>query len=65
LGNPPRPRWGDYGATAVDGDSIWLASEYVGQTCTLAQYLTGAIGSCGGTRTPLGNRGTRISRVTL
>src|SRR5262245_11419685 len=28
-----RPRWGDYGATAVDGNSIWVASEYVAQTC--------------------------------
>jgi hypothetical protein len=64
FGNPPRPRWGDYGAAAVDGNSIWLASEYIGQTCTLAQYLTGAIGSCGGTRTSLGNWGTRVSRVT-
>jgi len=64
FGNPPRPRWGDYGAAAVDGNSIWIASEYIGQTCTFAQYLTGAIGSCGGTRTSLGNWGTRISRVT-
>jgi hypothetical protein len=64
FGNPPHPRWGDYGAAAVDGNSIWLASEYIGQTCTLAEYLTGAIGSCGGTRTSLGNWGTRISRVT-
>ena len=64
FGNPPRPRWGDYGAAATDGNSIWLASEYIGQTCTLAQYLTGAIGSCGGTRTSLGNWGTRVSRVT-
>jgi hypothetical protein len=24
-----RPRWGDYGAAAVDGNSIWFASEYV------------------------------------
>ncbi|MEP6997651.1 MAG: hypothetical protein ABI900_08385, partial [Betaproteobacteria bacterium] len=26
VGNPPRTRWGDYGAAAVDGNSIWLAS---------------------------------------
>jgi hypothetical protein len=38
FGNPPRPRWGDYGATAIDGKNIWIASEYIGQTCTLAQY---------------------------
>ena len=27
--NGTRPRWGDYGAAASDGDSIWIASEYV------------------------------------
>ena len=40
VGDPPRTRWGDYGAAAVDGNSIWIASEYIGQTCTLAQYQT-------------------------
>ena len=64
VGNPPRPRWGDYGAAAVDGKTMWLASEYIGQTCTLAQYLTAPIGSCGGTRVSLGNWATRISQVT-
>jgi hypothetical protein len=34
-----RPRWGDYGAAAVDGGDIWIASEYVAQTCTYTQYL--------------------------
>ena len=29
VGNPPRTRWGDYGAAAVDGNSIWIASEYI------------------------------------
>src|SRR4030088_47040 len=33
-----RSRWGDYGAAAVDGKSIWIASEYIGQSCTLDQY---------------------------
>jgi hypothetical protein len=63
FGDPPRPRWGDYGATAVDGNTIWIASEYIGQTCTLAQYQTAPFGSCGGTRTTLANWGTRISQV--
>ncbi|MDQ6646833.1 MAG: hypothetical protein M3Y93_06345, partial [Pseudomonadota bacterium] len=26
-----RPRWGDYGAAATDGESIWTASEYIAQ----------------------------------
>lgn len=64
VGNPPRTRWGDYGAAVVVGNSVWIASEYIAQTCTLTQYLTGGIGSCGGTRTALGNWATRISKVT-
>jgi hypothetical protein len=60
--NPARPRWGDYGAAVVDGSNVWIASEYIGQTCTLKQYLaTGA--SCGGTRTALANWDTRITEV--
>lgn len=60
----PRPRWGDYGAAAVDGKSIWIASEYIGQTCTFAQYTSAPFGSCGGTRASLGNWDTRITKVT-
>lgn len=63
VGNPPRTRWGDYGATAVDGNNLWIASEYVAQTCTLAQWLTAPIGACSNTRTSLGNWATRISLV--
>jgi hypothetical protein len=36
VGDPPRTRWGDYGAAAVDGNSIWIASEYIAQSYTLA-----------------------------
>jgi hypothetical protein len=64
VGDPPRTRWGDYGAAQVDGNSIWIASEYIGQTCTLAQYESAPFGSCGGTRSTLGNWGTRISKLT-
>jgi len=60
--NPARPRWGDYGAAVVDGTNIWLASEYIAQTCNLSQYLATG-GSCGGTRTLLANWGTRITEV--
>lgn len=63
-GPNPRYRWGDYGAAAVDGNSIWIANEFIAQTCTLQQYLTAPIGSCGGTRVSLGNWATRISKVT-
>ena len=70
FGNPPRPRWGDYGATAVDGNTIWIASEYIGQTCTLAQYTTAPIGSCGApappwpTGTPESARSSRKPHTT-
>jgi len=64
VGNPPRTRWGDYGVAVADGNTIWTASEYIGQTCTLAQYRTAPFGSCGGTRTSLGNWDTRISHLT-
>jgi hypothetical protein len=64
VGNPPRTRWGDYGAAAVDGNSVWIASEYIAQTCTFAQYIAAPFGSCGGTRASLGNWATRISVVT-
>lgn len=60
-----RPRWGDYGAAAADGNTVWLASEYVAQTCTLAQYLTPPLFQCGGTRGALSNWATRISAIGL
>lgn len=61
--NPPRPRWGDYGAAAVDGsNNIWIASEYIGQTCDLHTYLATG-GLCGNTRSALANWDTRITEV--
>jgi len=60
-----RPRWGDYGAASADGNTIWLASEYIAHTCTLAQYLTVPRFQCGGTRGALGNWATRISAIGL
>jgi hypothetical protein len=62
-----RPRWGDYGAAAVDGNSIWFATEYIAQSCNLTTYEAGfgaSFGSCGGTRTSLGNWATRITKAT-
>jgi hypothetical protein len=55
-------RWGDYSAAAVDesGD-IWIATEYIGQSCTDAQFL--ADFTCGQTRSQLANWGTFIARV--
>jgi hypothetical protein len=63
VGNPPRTRWGDYGAAVADGVNVWIASEYIGQTCTLEEYVATGF-SCGATRTALGNWDTRISLVS-
>jgi hypothetical protein len=77
--NPIRPRWGDYGAAAVDGNSVWIASEYIGGACNYTDwggpfFLGGTgdnlLGTCGGAshgpgdRTALGNWSTRMSKLT-
>ena len=77
--NPIRPRWGDYGAAAVDGNSIWIASEYIAHECDYTDwggpfFVGGSgdnlLGTCGGAshgpggRSALGNWSTRISQVT-
>ena len=65
FGDPPgttRPRWGDYGAAIPVGSNVWIASEYIPQSCTLSEYLRSNF-RCGNTRTALANWGTRISEV--
>jgi hypothetical protein len=79
VGNPPRTRWGDYSAAAVDGNRIWIASEYIASACTYTSwggpFFAGGsgdnlLGTCGGsaggigTRAALGNWSTRISQLT-
>jgi hypothetical protein len=55
-------RWGDYSAAVTDEwGNVWLAAEYIGQTCTFAQFAADT--TCGGTRSLLANWGTFISRV--
>ena len=67
VGNPPRTRWGDYGAAVADGNTMWIASEYIGPAggtpCTFSVYLSTGF-SCNFTRTSLGNWYTRISHLT-
>jgi hypothetical protein len=77
LGGIIRPRWGDYGATATVGNTIWIASEMINQTCTLAQYEAAPFGSCqeptnpaftwpdAGTRTTLANWSTEITKINV
>ena len=79
VGSPPRTRWGDYGAAAVDGNSIWIASEYIASACDYTPwggpfFVGGSgdnlLGTCGGAshgpgvRSALGNWSTRISELT-
>jgi hypothetical protein len=79
VGNPPRTRWGDYGAAAVDGKSIWIASEYIAHACDYTTwggpFFAGGtgdnlLGTCAGSpggigpRAALGNWSTRISKLT-
>jgi hypothetical protein len=63
-----RPRWGDYAAAAVDGGTVYLANEYIAQSCTLAEFLANTnkspLFSCDKTRTALANWATRISKLT-
>jgi hypothetical protein len=77
--NGVRSRWGDYGAAAVDGNSVWIASEYIGHSCNYTDwggpfFVGGSgdnlLGTCGGAshgpggRTALANWSTRISQLT-
>jgi hypothetical protein len=77
--NPIRSRWGDYGAAAVDGNSVWIASEYIAHACNYSDwggpFFAGGtgdnlLGTCGGAsrgpglRTALANWSTRISKLT-
>ena len=67
------------GAASVDGSSVWIASEYIGQSCNYTDwggpFFAGGtgdnlLGTCGGAshgpgpRTALANWSTRISKLT-
>lgn len=64
------PRWGDYGAIAYDGSSIWMAAGYIAQSCDFNEYLQGNLvgtngkvaGTCGNTRATLANWSTGVVR---
>ena len=59
-----RSRWGDYGAAAVaPNGTVWLASEYVNQSCTSAEF--NADTTCGFTRTFYANWSTHITGLSL
>jgi hypothetical protein len=59
-----RPRWGDYGAAAVDGNQVYVSSQYIEQPpCTVAQFIATNF-SCGGFRSQLANWSTRVTGLT-
>ena len=59
-----RPRWGDYGAAAVDGNSVYLAGQYIEQPpCTLDDFIATGF-TCFGYRTSLANWSTRVTKLT-
>ena len=79
VGSPPRTRWGDFGGVAVDGKSIWIASEYIAHACNYTTwggpFFSGGsgdnlLGTCAGSpggvgvRSALANWSTRISELT-
>jgi hypothetical protein len=59
-----RPRWGDYGAAAVDGNNVYLAGQYIEQPpCTLEEFINTGF-ECFGYRTVFANWSTRVTRLT-
>jgi hypothetical protein len=56
------PRWGDYGAAAVDGETVWLAAQYIANSGTVAEYQ--ADRHLGGTRASWTNWDNRITPVS-
>lgn len=62
LGGGGSSRWGDYSAAVAGPDgSIWMATEFIGQSCADAQF--NADSTCGGTRSFYANWGTYIANV--
>ncbi len=56
------PRWGDYSETAVFGETIYIATEYIASKCTLNEYLQDP--ACGGKRDTFANWGTHIDKLS-
>jgi hypothetical protein len=46
-----RPRWGDYSGAVTTGNVSYWATEFIGNTCTAAEYLATG-GFCNGERGP-------------
>jgi hypothetical protein len=56
-----RPRWGDYGAAAVNGRTVYLAGQYIEQgPCTIGEFFAT---DCNFTRSQFANWSTRVSKL--
>ncbi len=56
-----RPRWGDYGAAAVDGRTVYLAGQYIAAPgCSLEDFV---VTDCGDTRTLFANWSTAVGAL--
>lgn len=59
-----RARWGDYGAAAVDGNTVYLAGQYIQQEpCDLVEYLTTGLECDDQSRSSFANWSTRVSAL--
>src|SRR5581483_10021955 len=56
------PRWGDYSETAVFGETIFMATEYIASSCKVEQYLQDP--ACGGKRDTFANWATHIDKLS-
>jgi len=64
-----RPRWGDYGAAAVMGRTIFLANEWIAQTCDLETFVDSGFvcpdaNHPDGSRSALANWSTGITKLS-
>jgi hypothetical protein len=56
-----RPRWGDYGAAAVDGRTVYLAGQYIAAPgCSIEDFV---FTDCDGTRTLFANWSTAVGSL--
>jgi hypothetical protein len=58
------PRWGDYGAGTVEPNgTMWFASEYIAQRCSVAEWNADSTSTCGYTRTFVANWSTHVTGI--
>jgi hypothetical protein len=65
-GNPPRPRWGDYGWAIYlpgGGDRLYFSNEYIEYPSCTGSDFTLTYPTCGGTRDGYANWGTSVNYV--